>query len=94
MTDAERNLYRVALSTWGEKAQVFMAIEECGELLAALAQFERGRTSVEAVADEIADVLVMIEQMAVMIGEELVMRRKEQKLLRVRGLLALEAQEL
>lgn len=42
---------------WGEKVPLMVA-EECGELTVAISQRERGRISDDAVAKEIADVII------------------------------------
>ena len=39
------NLYKKALKTWGEEAQVNMLDEEVGELITAVARFKRGRAT-------------------------------------------------
>lgn len=55
-----------ALLAWGEAAQKMMLVEEVGELLSALAKFERGRVNRGDVIDEIADVQIILWQMALM----------------------------
>ena len=45
-----------------------MVFEECGELINALAKVYRGRSSGQDVITELADVSIMIEQMATMLG--------------------------
>lgn len=47
-----------ARSEYGRFAQDTMIIEECGELIAAIAQHERGRITQGHVEEEIADVLL------------------------------------
>ena len=59
-----------ALERWGEVSQVGQAIEECGELLAVLNQHYRGRATADQVAEEVADVMINMAQLARMIGEE------------------------
>lgn len=58
-----------AVKVFGREKQVEMAIEEMGELLVAINQHKRGRVSVEAVQEEIADVKIMVEQLAIIYGE-------------------------
>lgn len=74
MTEAEKPrildpapvaLYRLALARWGVRAQVMVAIEECGELIVALAKADRkvnGSTEAQ-IATEMADVQIMLEQL-------------------------------
>lgn len=59
-----------ALQTWGPQAQMAVATEEAGELVSALARHARGRVGVEAVAEEVADVLLTAMQVAQVYGVE------------------------
>lgn len=63
-------LYKAALDSYGKEAQIKMAIEECSELINALCKDFRGRTNNDCVATEIADVMIMCEQMAEIYGKE------------------------
>lgn len=67
--DAEK-LYRAALDAYGKEAQMKMAIEECSELINALCKDFRGRVNNDAVATEIADVMIMCAQMALIYGKD------------------------
>lgn len=74
---------------WGEKAQRGMAVEEMGELLAALNQLERGRICKREVAEEIADVLITTLQLALSsIGIDNVTAALEEKRARLENKLA------
>ena len=66
MSKINRDLLCKAVCEWGKTAQVDMMIEECGELVSALSQERRGRKV--DVASEIADVMIMAEQMRIMYG--------------------------
>lgn len=58
---------RRALHEWGPDGQVAVAVEELSELIRALARFHTpGRFSVENLIEEIADVLIVLEQMMVL----------------------------
>lgn len=85
--EEKQKLYDDAIDLWGTEAQIMMVIEECGELVQALAQKYRGRVGVYDVAEEVADVQIMTEQMARIIerefGEDLVGPIKEGKLERL-----------
>lgn len=52
-----------AITKYGEKAQEEVAIEECGELIQAICHKHRGRP--HNIAEEIADVEVMLEQLKI-----------------------------
>ena len=77
-------LYKQAIAKWGEEAQVNMVYEECGELITAIAQFKRGRTSHHDVMTELADVSIMIEQLATMMSFEDYEKEKDRKLMRLK----------
>lgn len=51
-----------AVRLWGAPKQLRQLTEECGELVAAVNQYERGRITAEELAAEIADVLIMVLQ--------------------------------
>ncbi len=74
-----------ALVLFGYDAQIDLAIEEMGELLVAINHHKRGRCSVEAVREEIADVKIAMDQLAMIYGEEGVSEFEEKKLERLNG---------
>lgn len=61
INDAE--VLQRALDIYGSRAQVVMVFEEMSELQKELCKYLRGRGSFEHIAEEIADVEIMIEQM-------------------------------
>lgn len=83
-----RELYEATLRKWGAEAQFDQAVEECAELIAALKHLRRGRVDETAVAEELADVYLMVGQLTYMIGEERVAAAVERKLTRLREHLA------
>ena len=85
---AYRELYEATLQKWGVEAQYDQAVEECAELIATLKHLRRGRVDEAAVADELADVFLMVGQLIFMIGEERVSSAVDRKILRLRELLA------
>ena len=85
MTDTEKVLlYSKVLSAFGIDAQVFMVMEETGELLSALAKAKRGRVTSAEIITELADVSIMMEQMAVYFGLDEFREEKERKLQRLK----------
>ena len=77
-------LYKEAIEKWGEDAQVNMLYEECGELIAAVSQFKRGRTSHHDVMTELADVSIMVEQLATLMNYDDFEDEKDRKLTRLK----------
>lgn len=78
------NLYKKALRTWGEEAQVNMLDEEVGELITAVARFKRGRATHQDVMTELADVFIMVEQIATMMSHDDFEKEVDRKLVRLR----------
>jgi NTP pyrophosphatase (non-canonical NTP hydrolase) len=79
-----------AVTRWGEESQMGMAIEECAEFIVAARKVSRvgGREvkpdAVTNLIDEIADVIVMMEQMAIIYGHEAVRQRVKFKIDRLK----------
>ena len=77
-------LYERAINLWGVEAQRNTAFEEIGELTTALARDRRGRATKEEILTELADVTIMCEQMAVILGYEDYEKELDRKLVRLR----------
>jgi len=56
-------IYQAALDTWGAKSQTIMVFEEMSELQKELCKNIRGKDNRDEIAEEIADVQIMLEQM-------------------------------
>ena len=84
-----KEVYKKALCWFGTKSQVDMAIEEMSELIQALSKSKRGLN--HNVAEEIADVMIMLNQMIILFDckneVELVMN---EKIIRLNNLIAKE----
>ncbi len=70
-----------ASQVYGTQAQVNVAIEECGEVIQALAKFQNNRSL--DVEEEIADVLIMMYQLRMIFDTSLVDRYIEMKMERL-----------
>ena len=76
---------RDALSTFGPEVQTLMVMEEMAELQKELCKHARGAQNVSRIAEEIADVRIMLEQMELLHEcHGLVKQFREQKLIRLR----------
>ena len=60
------DVYNTAIERYGVPAQSWMVIEEMSELAKELCKMQRGQGDVDALADEIADVTIMLEQLRLM----------------------------
>lgn len=79
----EKFVYQKAISVHGEVHQMRKAQEECGELVAAINQYLDFRIDDNALASEVADVEIMIEQMRIILGEEKINAAKAYKINRL-----------
>lgn len=81
----EEELYHAAINKWGLDSQIHMAQEELAELSVVLSHLLRERAGVEEVADEVADVEIMLAQIKVAFPSVALMSRvcKQQKLKRL-----------
>ena len=84
LTGEQEELLRLAIEKWGKEAQIRMAVEECGELLSALMKLYRSRVTEEDVIDEVADNILMNEQLAMIYGKDKVLARIKFKMDRVK----------
>lgn len=66
MTD---NPYREAVKQWGSDFQIGMVAEEVGEMLSALSKFKRGRIRPMELASEVADVRIVLDQVAHIVAD-------------------------
>jgi len=79
-----QSVLRRALRRYGFEAQLSMLTEECGELVAAVNRYRRGRAGAfEAMIEEMADVSILLDQMRLVYGAEIDAAR-ERKLARLR----------
>ena len=70
MTERLQAIAARAVRQWGKHKQLRQLTEECGELVAAVNRLERGRITLCELADEVADVHIMIAQAKLMLGHE------------------------
>lgn len=66
MTELE--IYQKALHKWGGDNQTLMMFEEMSELQKELCKHARGENNTDHIAEEIADVEIMLEQMKILHG--------------------------
>lgn len=76
-------IYDAALKKFGINNQLFMLFEECGELLDVMAKAKRGRSTIPQIITELADVSIMVEQIAFFYGYDTFVCEKNRKLARL-----------
>lgn len=77
-------IYETALAHYGGEMQTMVCVEEMAELMKELSKNARGEDNVKAIAEEIADVEIMLEQMKLLHGcDRLVGMYKDVKLERL-----------
>lgn len=81
----EKEICRQVIDLFGADQQMDQAIEECAELVVAIRHYRRDRSGLTAIAEEIADVEIMMTQLRHVVGDDLVEREKERKFERMRG---------
>ena len=83
MTEKERlKIQNAALNIDGIRYQQWKLVEECGELLNAIAKVKTKAANVEEIITESADVSIIIEQLAYFYGLDDF--KKERKLIRLK----------
>lgn len=63
-------LYDRALAVYGERNQIIVAVEELSELQKELCKYLRGEDVGEKLAEEMADVTIMLEQLVGIFGND------------------------
>ncbi|MDE7245548.1 MAG: hypothetical protein K2O18_16465 [Oscillospiraceae bacterium] len=90
---SEIEIYKAALKQWGPDAQTLMVFEEMSELQKELCKSARGAQNKKAIAEEIADVYIMLGQMILLhkCAEE-VEEQKARKLERLEARIAADVE--
>lgn len=90
----ETEVLQRALDTYGSVPQIMMVFEEMSELQKELCKYLRGKYSPANIAEEIADVEIMLEQLKVIFrNRALVDRIRANKLVRLSDRITGEARE-
>lgn len=63
-----QKILNLAIETYGEAPQKLMLIEEMAELTKEICKNFRGKNNKTEITEEIADVLIMIEQIKIILG--------------------------
>jgi len=83
----ETELFKEAVKMWGTEAQLWMLVEEAGELIKAVCKMHRASSdrheAVAAFIDELVDVQVMLNQWKLEVGPDRFDRAYELKMRRL-----------
>lgn len=92
--DERKEVYLRALHKWGAQNQTMIAVEEMSELTKEICKLHRGKKELEDLADEIADVTIMMEQLRLIYGvNDLVCAHMDMKVRRLQHRIDTEACE-
>lgn len=79
--NSNQEVYKNAIMTYGEIAEIDVAIEEMSELIQALSKYKRGKE--HNVEEEIADVSIMLNQLNIIFDNRKVKKIKRRKISRL-----------
>lgn len=92
--DERRFVYEHAIGTYGIKPQIQMVIEEMSELTKEICKYFRGKDNIQTIADEVADVTIMLEQLQLILGiNDDVSRHMDLKVVRLAERLGIEVSD-
>jgi len=63
------DVLKAAIETFGQEIQQTVAIEECSEVIKEICKYERGKYSKLHMAEEIADLQIVLGQLVIMYGK-------------------------
>ena len=84
-TEEQKEVLKAALDTYGIRSQQDIAIEEMSELTKAIIKSRRNPSApaIENLLEEIADALIMLEQLTMHYGTEYISEFIQEKLIRL-----------
>lgn len=81
----EYDILKKAIATYGEEAQTKMVLEEMSELQKEICKRWRGKDNIKAIAEEVADVEIVLGQLKLMLDiEDLVADYWDEKMARLK----------
>lgn len=91
MDSKTKLIFEQAIRTYGKESQMKMVLEEVAELQKEICKLWRGRDNIQAIAEEVADVEIMLDQLKLILDiEEDVQRFREKKITRLKERLGIE----
>ena len=92
--DRDRATFQAAVAAWGLETQIDIAEEEAAEFVVASKHYDRGKIELDDLIDELADMRIVSEQLAMFLGREAVYDRVEEKMDRLRDRLPHEIDDV
>ena len=92
--DRDRATFQAAVDEWGLETQIDIAEEEAAEFVVASKHYARGKIDVDELIDELADMRIVSEQLAMFIGRDEVETRISEKMDRLRDRLPCEIDDV
>lgn len=84
MDEREKEVLTAAVRIYGPEAQQKMVLEEMSELQKEICKLWRGKDTILSIAEEVADVEIMLDQLKLMLGiNGKVQEFRQQKMLRL-----------
>ncbi len=86
------DIYKQAITKWGNSSQIEMLIEECSEVIQATQKLKRAfyskdsdriKKAEEHICEELADLSIMLEQMYIVFDKSIIDKFKDEKLIRL-----------
>ena len=85
-SENDNPILKQAIKVFGIDSQIDQSIEEMSELIQALIKRRRGIATGDNVSEEMADVLIMMEQLLIIFNnDDEVSRHQEEKLIRLKN---------
>ena len=92
--EERKRVYAHAIDRWGVKGQLLMVIEEMSELTKEICKSFRGTDNLEQIADETADVMIMLEQLRMILGlDDMIREHMDRKIQRLAERLDIKVEE-
>jgi NTP pyrophosphatase (non-canonical NTP hydrolase) len=86
--DERKNTYEATYQKYGIGSQIVIAVEEMSELIKEICKIERNKGNMDNLAEEVADVTIMMEQLRLIYGiNDAVCKQMDMKIRRLQDML-------
>ena len=84
LKDDQNKILQSATKAWGSDFHMEVAVEECAEFILAVKHYKRGRIGLDCLLEEVADVIVCMNQIGLDIDYEYMKMIIESKIKRLK----------